>query len=137
VEHSRNVAVIGGFEICYRARSGDWVFHVNLFMFGDGEEAIARFEDSFSSNEIFRPVTRYDLKDPAEQLSYILKFTTYHRPYEQKGPNKSKAVPLNPSEHLELVRWMDQYAFSDHVFLYNARRHGAAIELCSKVVRKA
>jgi hypothetical protein len=77
------------------------------------------------------------VKDPVEQLSYLLKFTTYHRPYEQHGTKKSKAVPLNPPEHFELVRWMAQYTFTDHLFLFNARRRGVSIELSNKEARKA
>ena len=77
------------------------------------------------------------VKDAAEQLSYVLKFTTYHRPHQQRGPTKAKAVPLNLSEHLELVRWMARYEFSDHLFLFNARRRGASIEFSSKEARKA
>jgi hypothetical protein len=133
----RNVPVIGGFEMIYRARSKEWVLHVNLVMFGGDEKAIAKFQEGFRDDDLYRPVERVAVEDPVEQLSYVLKFTTYHRPHQQRGSKKSKAVPLNRSEHLELVRWMDQYKFSDHLFLFNARRRGASIELSSKDARKA
>ena len=123
------VPVIGGFEMYYRARSKEWILHINLVIFGGNEKAIRRFEDGFSDDEIHRPVRRDDLKDDAEQLSYILKFTTYHRPRQQHGARKAKAMPLNPAEHFELVHWMAQYEFSDHLFLLNARRRGTTIEL--------
>jgi hypothetical protein len=131
------VPVVGGFEVVYRARPKEWVLHVNLVMFGGKEKAIAKFEEGFRGGDLDRPVERTIVEDPAEQLSYVLKFTTYHRPRQQRGPMKSKAVPLNTSEHLELIRWMDQYKFSDHLFLFNARRRGASIELSSKDARKA
>jgi hypothetical protein len=123
------VAVIGGFEMFYRAKSKEWVLHVNLAIFGGDEKAIRRFEDGFPDDKIYRPVRRDNLKDEAEQLSYILKFTTYHRPHQQLGAKKAKALPLNPAEHLELVSWMAQYEFTDHLFLFNARRRGPTVEL--------
>jgi hypothetical protein len=126
-----HVPVVGGFEMIYRARSKEWVLHINLVMFGGDEKAIAKFEEGFRDDDLYRPVERVLVEDPAEQLSYVLKFMTYHRPHQQRGPKKAKAVPLNPAEHLELVRWMDQYEFSDHLFLVNARRRGASIELSS------
>lgn len=132
-----HVPVVGGFEMIYRARPKEWVLHINLVMFGGDAKAIAKFEEGFRDDSLYRPVERAPVKDPAEQLSYILKFTTYHRPHQQRGSKKAKAVPLNPSEHLELVRWMAQYEFSDHLFLFNARRRGASIELSSKDARKA
>jgi hypothetical protein len=131
------VPIVGGFEMIYRARSKEWVLHVNLVMFGGDDKAIAKFEQGFRDGDLYRPVECAAVEDPAEQLSYVLKFTTYHRPRQQRGSTKSKAVPLNPTEHLELIRWMDQYKFSDHLFLFNARRRGASIEFPSRDVRKA
>ena len=130
-----HVPAIGGFEMIYRARSKEWVLHINLVIFGGNEKAIAKFEDR--DDNLYRPVERTVVEDPAEQLSYVLKFTTYHRPHQQRGPKKSKAVPLNPAEHFELIRWMAQYEFSDHLFLFNARRRGASIEFSSREARKA
>jgi hypothetical protein len=131
------VPVVGGFEMIYRARSKEWVLHANLVMFGGDEAAIVRFEEGFRGGNLYRPVERVAVEDPAEQLSYALKFTTYHRPHQQHGSKKAKAVPLNPAEHLELVRWMARYEFSDHLFLFNARRRGASLQLLRKVARKA
>lgn len=131
------VPVAGGFEMYYRAKSKEWVLHVNLAIFGGNEKAIQKFEDGFLDDEIQRPVRLDDLRDEPEQLSYILKFTTYHRPHQQRGSKKAKAVPLNPAEHFELVRWMAQYEFSDHLFLFNARRSGASISFSSRDARKA
>ena len=116
----------------YRARSKEWVLHINLVIFGGERQAIAKFERGFSGGGIDRPVQRAALTDPAEQLSYILKFTTYHRPYQQVGKKKSEARPLNPAQHFALVDWMSQYDFPDFLFLFNARRRGALIELDTK-----
>jgi hypothetical protein len=64
------------------------------------------------------------LKDPAEQISYLLKFTTYHRPFRQTGSKRPPAKPLNEREHAALVNWMAQYEFTDMMFLYGVRRKG-------------
>jgi hypothetical protein len=132
-----DVPVIGGFEMFYRARSKEWVLHINLVMFGGDEKAIAKLVEGLHDVDLYRSVEGAVVEDPPEQLSYVLKFTTYHRPHTQHGPKKAKAVPLNPPEHLELVRWMAQYEFSDHLFLFNARRRGASIELLSNKARNA
>jgi hypothetical protein len=131
------VPAIGGFEMAYRAREKQWVLHANLVLFGGKKSAIDKFKRSFSKDELKRPTECVDLRDDTEQLSYVLKFTTYHRPFKQHGRRKPRAVPLNPILHLELIRWMSQYEFRDHLFLFNARRRGASIEFSSKVTRKA
>jgi hypothetical protein len=128
----RGVPVIGGFEMIYRARLKEWMLHINLVIFGGEKDALTKFERGFFGAGIDRPVQRAPLIDPAEQLSYILKFTTYHRPYEQQGRKKSKALPLNPAQHFLLVDWMSQYVFPDYLFLFNARRRGPLIELDAK-----
>jgi len=131
------VPVIGGFETAYRATQKDWVLHANLVVFGAPKRALDDLEAGTKAQDAFRPVKRTQLENPAKQLSYVLKFTTYHRPWQQTGPRKPRAVPLNPTEHCELVRWMNQYGFSDYLFLYNARRHGSTITLFTQSDRNA
>jgi hypothetical protein len=118
------VPVIGGFEIVYKARRRTWVLHVNLVVIGGKETALAKFERAFQADGFERAHVKATLKDRAEQLSYVLKFTTYHRPHEQQGPTRSPARPLNPKEHAALLKWMSQFEFKDFMFLINARREG-------------
>jgi hypothetical protein len=118
------VPVIGGFEIVYKARKQVWVLHVNLVVIGGKKSAHKEFKRGFKKSSIERPIIRAKLKDRAEQLSYILKFSTYHRPHEQHGSSRSDAKPLNPREHAALVKWMDRFEFEDFLFLMNARREG-------------
>jgi hypothetical protein len=115
---------IGGFEIIYRARDKHWVLHLNLLVLGGVKSALNMFEASFSSSKLFRPCQSVPLKNPAEQISYLLKFTTYQRPFRQTGSKKSPARPLNAREHAALVTWMAQYRFVDMMFLYGLRRKG-------------
>jgi len=117
-----NVPVIGGFEIVYKATRRVWVLHVNLVIIGGKKSARKEFKRGFS--RIKRQIIGAKLKDPPEQLSYILKFGTYHRPQEQRGPTRSDAKPLNPREHAGLVKWMAQFEFNDFLYLVNARREG-------------
>jgi hypothetical protein len=118
------IPVIGGFEIVYKAAKRVWVLHANLVVIGGNKSAHKKFKQTFAGDELERPVLRAKLKDRAEQLSYILKFGTYHRPHEQRGSARSQAKPLNPSEHAALLKWMSQFEFADFMLLINARRQG-------------
>jgi hypothetical protein len=119
-----DAVVVGGFEIVWRARDKVWVLHANFLIVGARETAIARFEKSFRSSSFARPTQMVPLYDLPAQLSYLLKFTTYHRPFRQAGPRRSPAMPLNAKEHVALVKWMFQYRFADMLFLYGVRRRG-------------
>jgi hypothetical protein len=123
--------VIGGFEIVWRAADKDWVLHVNLLVLDASRSAIARFEDSFGSSDFARPTHAVALTNPPEQISYLLKFSTYHRPLRQAGPRRSPAKPLNTNEHVALVGWMWDHSFRDMLFLHRVRRHGDRIKTAS------
>ena len=114
--------VIGGFENVYRARQREWMLHINLVIMGADSEAIENFHKSFDESTIERASMKVGLKNPAKQLSYVLKFTTYHRPYQRHGSAKGDARPLNAPEHLALVQWMSKWPFKKFMFLFNARR---------------
>jgi len=86
------VPIIGGFEVAYQASSKKWVLHANLVVLGGEAHAFERFASGFVGCGIDRPTHRAVITDPASQLSYILKFTTYHRPYQQSG---GKSLPQN------------------------------------------
>ena len=129
LEHA---SVIGGVENAYRARDRKWVLHVNLLVFRGDERAIARFSDTFKRDDIERPVVTVPLIDLPKQLSYLLKFVTYHRPYAQRGPTKGRAVPLNGPDHRALVQWMHERQFVDFLFLFNARREGGVIHVSKR-----
>jgi hypothetical protein len=119
--------VIGGFEMVYRARDKTWVLHINLLFLGEAKLALSKFEESFASAPFVRPTQTVPLKDLPEQISYLLKFTTYHRPWRQTGPKRSPAKPLNAREHVVLVNWMSRYEFTDMMFLYGVRREGTRL----------
>ena len=116
-----DAVVIGAFENIYRAREKEWVLHINLVVIGGEKAALKRFKESFGKSDIERPVMELPLNDKAKQLSYVPKFTTYHRPHERGGARKGSARPLNRPEHLALVEWMSKRSFKDLMFLFNAR----------------
>jgi hypothetical protein len=122
-----DAAVIGGYENVYRAQSKSWVLHLNLVIIGGKVDAIKAFEGTFCESEIDRPTMRQTLEDLKRQLSYILKFVSYHRPFAQIGSTKSTPVPLNPREHCALASWTAHWKFQDFMFMFNARREGARI----------
>jgi hypothetical protein len=122
-----DIPVIGGYEIVYRAKDKQWVLHINLVVIGGKAGAINKFKDSFSASELDRPVMIQPLVDPVKQLSYVLKFSTFHRPNSRKGAIRQPAVPLNRREHCQLVGWMAQQQFQDFLLLFNARRRGSTI----------
>jgi hypothetical protein len=117
-----SAVVIGGFENVYRARQKKWVLHINLVVIGGQSTAIDKFQKSFDKSEIERASMKVALNNPVKQLSYVLKFTTYHRPYQRRGSSKGEAKPLNAPEHLALVQWMSKKTFKSFMFLSNARR---------------
>jgi hypothetical protein len=125
----KNTPVIGGFEVVYRAKEKIWVLHVNLLIIGGSANARKRFKSSFDGSDLGRPVVAAALTNRIQQLSYILKFTTYHRPFQRQGSTKSPAKPLNAPEHFALVNWMAKFQFKEFLFLFNARREGPRIWL--------
>jgi hypothetical protein len=127
-----DVPVIGGFEIVYRARDKDWVLHINLLFVGTAKLALSEFEMKFTSNQLMRPTHTVSLNNVAEQLSYLLKFTTYHRPFHQVGHNRSPAKPLNTRQHAALINWMSRFAFKDMLFLHRVKRKGDRLYINGK-----
>ncbi len=125
-----NAPAIGGFELV-QTRSRTWMLHINLMIIDGDKAALAKFEQSFSESDIKQAVGKAFLIDRPKQLSYLLKFTTYHRPHKRRSGRKTEARPLNPPEHFALVNWMSQNEFNDFLFLFNARREGSTITLRS------
>lgn len=122
-----NVIVMGCVEVVYKAKTRSWIHHINLLVIGSTNAERAMFKSFWKKSPIPNAVKLVKLKHAAKQVSYVPKFTTYHRPGKQTGAKKKKAKPLNSREHVELVRWMGQFRFEDFMFLHNCRRNGAEI----------
>lgn len=119
--------VAGGLEVAWRSDQGGWIVHFHLLTLGAEEEQLKALKASFRSSKLYRPFLRQKLKDPVAQISYLLKFHTYYRPFDQTGKQKGKAVPLKPPQMLELLSWYANFKPSDFLFLYGLRRRGDRI----------
>jgi hypothetical protein len=115
-----NTPVLGGFEIVYRASDHNWVLHANLLIISDRDAGGLKWH--FSSAEFNRPTYCAPLREVPEQLSYLLKFTTYHRPLRRDSSAISPAKPLNTRDHVSLVKWMAQFDFEEMIFLHCIQR---------------
>ena len=68
-----------------------------------------------------RAVKVQKLKDPIVQLTYLLKFVTYHRPGRQVGKKRATAIPLPDAAFHELAAWWADTNCRDFLFLFGAR----------------
>ena len=66
------------------------------------------------------PVRSVALRNLDEQLSYCIKFVTYHQPGR-------RLVPLPPDRLVELAAWWSRHRFEDYLFAYGARRRGGRL----------
>lgn len=121
---SMHVPVIGGFEVVYQAKAKKWILHVNLLITDARKGQIAAFRAYWPQR---RAVLAHPLRNLARQASYLLKYTTYHRPGKRTGPFRGRARPLNALDHRELVDWMQGFRFEDFIFLFGCRREGRRI----------
>ena len=71
-----------------------------------------------------RAVKVQELRDPAAQISYLLKFTTFHRPGSQNGSRRPRAVPLPDDALKQLTLWRARHGFFDFLFMIGLRRRG-------------
>jgi len=117
--------LIGGTEVAWIQDSGHWALHVHLLALDVPNGAWDQLAASLKKNAPPFPVERQDLEDPGEQLSYLTKFFTFHRPGKGNAAGHARAMPLPQKRLFELARWWDEYRFQDFALLYNARRvHG-------------
>ena len=91
------------------------------------DDAISRLKKMSSPDHGRNGVVAEELVDPVDQLSYLQKFGTFHRPGKQTSKRRPRAYPLPPGPLLELLRWMSKYRFDDFRFLFGARRRGTRI----------
>jgi hypothetical protein len=119
--------VIGGYEVVYRAKERHWVLHLHLLAIEVEASAIKKLRQSLNGSQFKRPIVTRPLADRPEQLSYLLKFTTYHRPHQRPDTKRQAPVPLNKREHWQLASWLAQFEFQELLFLFNVRRRGSSI----------
>jgi len=122
-----DIVAAGGIEAAYRAEQNDWLIHLHLLM-GDLESAAEeRLRAAWATSEIRAPLRISPLVDPPQQIGYLVKFPTFHRPGAQSSPRRARAYPLPGPRFEELACWFDNYEFGDFIFLLGARRRGHRI----------
>jgi hypothetical protein len=119
--------LIGGTEVAWQAKRGCWLLHVHLLTIGVPETAWGQLDEAWANSGTADPIQTDELRDLGEQLSYLVKFHTYHKPGQSRANRRARAYPLPPERLAELATWSSQYRLEDFLFLYGARRRGRKI----------
>ena len=119
--------LIGGIEVSWLARDRVWLLHVHFLAIRVPQKAWDSLEEKLATTGRADPLDVQDLNDPERQISYTIKFVTYHRPGTIGPDGHARAYPLPPDRLAELARWWSRNQFSDFVFLFGARRRGGRI----------
>jgi hypothetical protein len=119
--------LVGGTEAAWRVKEGKWLLHVHLLAIGVPETAWGRLDQAWANSGTKDPIKTDELHDPAKQLSYLVKFHTYHKPGQSRANRRADAYPL-PVERLgELAAWSSQYQLQDFLFAYGRNKRGRKI----------
>jgi hypothetical protein len=118
--------LVGGTEVNFKASRSQWILHVHLLAIGVTNRTRRQLERKFSG-DIPQPVKLQALSNSPKQLSYLQKFSTFHRPGKQRSQRRPRPYPLPVARLRELAMWISCQRFEDFLFLYGARRHGAVI----------
>jgi hypothetical protein len=116
--------VLGGIEADYRQTDDAFLVHAHLLVSRLPRDEVKALRSAFAEIGVTRAIKVQPLRDPVTQISYLLKFTTFHRPGSQNSSRRPSAIPL-PSEALkQLTLWRAQHGFLDFVFMTGLRRRG-------------
>ena len=117
----------GGIEAAWQARHERWLIHAHLLAIGVDDDDLEKLEEAYADSEIDDPVDPVPLNNPDLQISYLVKFVTYHRPGKRRGNRPPRAYPLPASRLAELATWWSRHRLEEFLFLYGARRRGSRI----------
>ena len=126
--------VIGGLELDYNEDIQRWVPHFHLLAVND-VEAIEKLRGYFtkekrsmssvdpSAQYISRPMLVQRLKNPSKQISYLCKqrWQSIHVYRDKDGKRRTSKRRLDERRFPQSLRLLDQFSFSDLLFLYKAR----------------
>jgi hypothetical protein len=121
-------AAIGGTEASYEAKENRWIIHLHLLVFESLERGRAKIREAFSDSNLDRAVVCQPLQDPVAQISYLQKFSTYHRPGQPGSSSRGRAYPMKPEQIGQLARWTRRFWFEDFLFVLGLRRRGERFE---------
>ena len=114
--------MVGGIEVAWQEKWQRWLLHAHVLAIGVDahawEHARSRLEEGKNCGA---RRGRCTLRDPDEQLSYCIKFVTYHQPGRRR-------VPLPPDRLVELAAWWSRQSFDGLlVRLWRPRRGGRLV----------
>jgi hypothetical protein len=116
----KGAIVVGGIEVAWQENWQRWLLHAQVLAIGVDANAWEQLEAALEDSGTAKPVDHVPLRDFDEQLSYCIKFVTYHQPGRRR-------VPLPPDRLVELAAWCSRHRFEDFLFAYGARRRGGRI----------
>lgn len=112
--------VTGGIEAGRTARRPTWRLHAHLLAIGVQKPALDHLRASLAL--MGRGALRVDiLLNPVEQISYLYKYVTGHRPAPRTGPSRPSMVPLRGELLADLVSFHDQHSFADLRVMFGGR----------------
>ena len=116
----KGAIVAGGIEVAWQEHWQRWLLHAQVLAMGVDPNAWEQLEAALEKSGTADPVRPVALCNPDEQLSYCIKFVSYHQPGRRR-------VPLPRDRLVELAAWWSQYRFEDFFFAYGARRRGGRL----------
>ena len=116
----KGAIVVGGIEVAWQENWQRWLLHAQVLAIGVDPNAWEQLEVALEKSGTAYPVDHVPLRDPDEQLSYCIKFVTYHQPGRRR-------VLLLPDRLVELAAWCAPHRFEDFLFAYGARRRGGRL----------
>ena len=116
-------AAIRGTGAAYKAGEDRWIVHLHLLVFGEREEA-RQIAGRLQERRVTQTVVTAVIKDPVDQITYLQKFATCHRPGSSEFGEKGRAYPLKPQQIVQLARWTENRRFEDFLFVLGFRRRG-------------
>ena len=113
-----------GIEAEYLRGDDAFLVHAHLLVSRLPRDELKALRSAFADIDVARAVKVQAMRDPAAQISYLLKFTTYHRPGSQNGSRRPTAIPLPDHALKQLTLWRARHGFLDFVLMMGLRRSG-------------
>ena len=116
--------VLGGIEADYQQNDDSFLVHAHLLVSRLPQDELTALRSAFADIDVTRAVKVQPMREPAAQVSYMLKFTTLHRPGSQNGSRRPTAIPLPDQALKRLMLWRARHEFLDFVMMIGLRRRG-------------
>lgn len=117
--------VLGGIEAEYQHSNDAFIVHAHLLVSQLPRDEKKALRSAFANIDAKRTAKIQPLRDAPRQISYLLKFATYHRPGSQTGSRRAAAFPLPDHALKALTLWRARHSLMDFVFMMGFRRKGS------------